>query len=182
MTTAMLPGLAAADEWFPVKTSNPTAVALANRHYSRRRVGQRIGGPWKCLALLTGDGAALWLSTYTVRPMDGLDAVRCSIFRNEGPVVSSALIRSAMDITEREWRFIITPPDGWVTWVNSAEVATEIPGYCFRRAGWKRDRSYAPGRRRPTIVRFRARWRGDNDEARTRPESPNNGRTGGDDA
>lgn len=156
-TAELLPGLARPDEWFRVGTANPTAVALANRHYSRRRPGRRIGGPWKCVALLTGDGAALWLATYTTRPMDGLDAARCSIFRNEGSVLSSELIRSAMAHTEAAWRDV-RPADGWVTWVDADRVASSNPGYCFLRAGWWRDHTYEPGRRRPTMRRFRARW------------------------
>ena len=155
---ALLPGLARPDEWSAVSTADAVAVALANRHYSRRRVGRRIGGPWRSLALLSGDGAALWLSTYTVRPMDGLDAVRCSIFRNEGDVLSSDLIRSAMAITEAQW-LDIAAPDGWVTWVNTERVQSSNPGYCFLKAGWRRDRTYQPSRRRAALRRFRADWR-----------------------
>jgi len=32
-------------------------------------------------------------------------------------------------------------------------VASEVPGWCFRRAGWRRDRSWS----HPRLIRLRAR-------------------------
>lgn len=107
----------------------------------------------KTLVLRSIDHKAGWISAYTVHPDDGLDAWRCSMFRNEGSELSSTLIVAAMECTRALWG--APPVDAWVTYVDTAEVDSEIPGYCFRRAGWKRDRTYAPDRRRKTLIRLR---------------------------
>lgn len=82
--------------------------------------------------------------------MDGLDAWRCSIFRNEGPALSSELIRAAMVLTARLWSG--RPRDGWVTWVDTRKVRSSNPGYCFIMAGWWRDRDWS----HPHLIRLRA--------------------------
>lgn len=156
MSAMRLP-LTPPEEWWVVSPTNPAAVEMANRHYSRRDpTARRIGGPWKKLALVTADGSALWLSGYSTQPMDGLDAARCHIFRNEGTHVASSLIRSAMDLTYEEWHDL-DPADGWVTWVDAAKVESQNPGYCFLRAGWWRDREWHSSRR-ASMLRFRAEW------------------------
>lgn len=130
-------------------------VALADRHYSRRTPGKGNPiGPVKSLVLVAPDEAAAWATTWTKFPDDGLDAWRCSVFRNEGSNLSSVLIRAAMDLTAELWGDC--PPDGWATYVDTAKVSGTNPGYCFKRAGWWLDRSYLPDRRRATLIRLRA--------------------------
>jgi len=158
MITEPLPGLAGSGVWEVAHKSHPAALALADRHYSRRKPGSnQIGPPGRKLVLVSPAGDALWLSHWPNAELglDGLDAYRCSIFRNEGPVLSSDLILAAMDLTVRLWG--PTPRDGWVTWVDRAKVrATTNPGYCFLVAGWWRDDTYTPDRRRSSLVRLRA--------------------------
>jgi len=129
------------------------ANALADRHYSRRQPGSgQVGPPGRKLVLVTPCGRALWLThwPYAHLALDGLDAWRCSIFRNEGAGLSSDLIRAAMELTARMWGN--RPVDGWVTWVDRRKVTSTNPGYCFRKAGWTRDRAWP----HPHLYRFRA--------------------------
>lgn len=150
----MLPGIDV-PPWLLRDKADPAANELADRHYSRQTPGSGQVGPpgFKCV-LVTPCERALWLTHYTLKPDDGLDAFRCSIFRNEGAGLSSELIRAAMETTER----ILTrrPPDGWVTWVDERRVESPNPGYCFKCAGWWVDREWSPARGRRGRVRLRA--------------------------
>lgn len=73
-----------------------------------------------------------------VRP-DGLIGIECALFRNEGPIRSSVLIREAVLLT---WALWGDPGrDGVFTFIDPAHVvhgSNGIAGYCFRRAGWTR--------------------------------------------
>ena len=141
--------------WEVVPRTDPYVRRLADRHYPRRRVGwDRVGGPGRVLVLRSTDCRAGWLSYFTHHPDDGLDAYRCAMFRNEGTTLSSELIVEATDLTVRLWG--PPPPDGWATYVDTAQVRSTNPGYCFLAAGWRRDPTYTPDRRRRTLVRLRA--------------------------
>ena len=76
--------------------------------------------------------------------MNGLDGWTCTIFRNEGRFLSSFLILAA----ERE---LISRhdfgPDGLITYVFDRKVNSENPGFCFKRAGWKRTGRSADGKK-----------------------------------
>lgn len=151
--TVALPLFGEPWEWQVRKRSDGAACALADRHYSRQSVGSgRLGPPGRTLVLVTADETATWLTTWPKYPMDGLDAWRCSIFRNEGPALSSDLIRSAMALTAELWS--ARPGDGWVTWVDASKVRSTNPGYCFIQAGWRPDNTYVPDRRRPNLRRL----------------------------
>ena len=129
------------------------AVALADRHYSRRpdKIGSnQLGGVGRALTLVSPCERALWVTRYLLKPMDNLDAWRCSYFRNEGAGLSSELILKAMALTAEQWGEI--PPDGWVTWIDKRKVRSSNPGYCFKLAGWTLDRGYE----HPHLVRLRA--------------------------
>jgi hypothetical protein len=152
MTALTLPGIEVG-AWQVRTRLDRAANALADRHYSRRRPGSgQVGPPGRKLVLVSPDETALWLThwPYAELAMDGLDAWRCSIFRNEGPVLSSDLIRAAMDLTERLWEG--RPADGWVTWVDTRKVRSSNPGCCFLKAGWYRDRGWS----HRYLIRFRA--------------------------
>lgn len=163
----MLPGLEGG-LWQIRNKSDRAALALGDRHYSRRRPGSgQLGPPGRKIVLVTPCERAVWLSHWPdpVMAMDGLDAWRCSIFRNEGAGLSSDLIRAAMLLTAEVWRdqvntwhsYAITnghphPSDGWVTWVDRTKVSSLNPGYCFLKAGWRRDRDW----QHPKLIRLRA--------------------------
>ena len=149
--TPTLPGIPTRT-WQITSRSAPAVLGLARDHYSRRHpVANRIGAPGKHLVLISPCGRALWDTHYTRFPDDGLDAWRCSIFRNEGAGLSSDLIRAAMAMTAERWG--AAPPDGWVTWVDPGKVrAKRDPGWWFIRAGWWRDADYEHDR----LIRLRA--------------------------
>lgn len=139
--------------WRRVTKFDPRGAELADRHYSRRTVGSpQFMPPGRTLVFVTEDGAAVWGTHWPQAhlAMDGLDAWRCSIFRNEGPHLSSDLIREAMDLTAVLWQ--TRPTDGWLTFVKIAAVRSVNPGACFKAAGWKLDRTW----QHPKMVRLRA--------------------------
>lgn len=141
--------------WEVVRRSDAVVAGLADRHYPRRARGcGRVGGPHELIVLRSLDDTAGWITAYTQHPDDRLDVWRCTMFRNEGAALSSVLIREAMAVTIALWG--TPPPDGWCTYVDTAKVASRNPGYCFKRAGWWRDRTYAPDRRRASLIRLRA--------------------------
>lgn len=128
--------------WLRTHKGDRAGRALADRHYTRQTPGAAsFTRPGNNLVYVTDDERAVWV---TQRPdprteakrMDGLDAWECTIFRNEGAHRSSTLIRLATALTYDDWG--APPSDGLITFVDPAKVGSEIPGYCFRRAGWKR--------------------------------------------
>lgn len=147
--------------WQRTTKGAPAAVALADRHYSRVRYGKtggQVGPPGRLLVFVTETADALWV-THWPDPklaLDGLDSWRCVLFRNEGAELSSMLIRAAMDVTAETWGD--RPRDGWVTWVDTNEIRSTNPGYCFLQAGWWRDRDWraAASSRRRSLRRLRA--------------------------
>ena len=63
--------------------------------------------------------------------LDGQKGVNCSIFRNEGPILSSDLIREADQLAWQRW-----PGERHYTYINAKKVKSTNPGYCFKMAGW----------------------------------------------
>lgn len=135
--------------WLITDKGDQDARLLADRHYSRRTPGS----PQFCrngqnLVFITDAADAAWV---TFRPtpgkavrQDGLDAWECSLFRNEGPHLSSSLIREAVPLTWSLWG--PAPAGGIITYVRPECVASGLPGYCFRRAGWRHVGSSADGK------------------------------------
>ena len=143
--------------WAIVKKFDPRAAALADGHYSRRKVGSpQFMPPGQTLVLLSSDERAVfgwWRPhpTSGIRAMNGLDGWTCTIFRNTGPELSSRLILAAE--TELLSRYNCGP-DGLLTYVWDAKIASPNPGYCFKVAGWRvRGRS---ADRRKTLLHKRA--------------------------
>lgn len=153
--------------WLVTDKGDQDARRIADRHYSR----QTPGAPQFCrngqnFVLVTRALDALWV---THRPAsgkatrtDGLDAWECTLFRREGGAHrASDMIREAVLATVAFWGPI--PPDGFLTYVDPEQVGTQVPGWCFRRAGWKhrgesrdgKPRLFAP---RPKSVPPRAAW------------------------
>lgn len=153
--------------WRIVTASDPRARALADRHYNRKTIGApTVGPPGRRLVLVSTCARALWITHYP-RPdlaLDGIDALRCSSFRNErsleapnGAGLSSELIVAAMTVTARAWPDT-RPPGGWLTFVDRAKTSRKRdPGRCFLRAGWWIDDDFAAGRWARSLVRLRAR-------------------------
>jgi hypothetical protein len=119
--------------------ADPKARALADRHYSRKSVGAcQFAPPGRCLVLLSQGDDALWVSSWQLpewvrHAWPG--AWLCSLFRNESPHLSSALIQQAVAVTR--WAWGEPPPQGMITFVDPSQVRRKRdPGRCFRRAGW----------------------------------------------
>ena len=130
--------------WRLSNRNDVRALPLADRHYNRQRIAAPgFVPPGRCLVLLTDDETALWVtswpfSEYVKHAWAG--AWINSLFRNEGPAVSSALILDAIACTQSIW----SPPAlGIVTFVDPSKVAginvrgKRIVGYCYKRAGFE---------------------------------------------
>jgi len=128
--------------WIPVHDGDPRALALFKRHYSyrKRTSGNPRGntlfiGPGEKLVLLTQDCRALFAwqhSTIERLAREKQEGVRCSVFRNEGPVLSSELIREACVWAWQRW-----PGQRLYTYVNDRKIKSVNPGYCFKMADWQ---------------------------------------------
>ncbi len=154
--------------WLVTDKGDQDARRLADEHYSRQRRGApQFTRNGQNLVFITPDLRAAWV---THRPAPGvaerpdkLQAWECTLFRNTGPTRSSLLIREAVLLTAALWGEF--PPDGLITHVDPSKVRGEIPGYCFRRAGWRHVGTSGHG----ALMRFRAprpswrawAWRGD---------------------
>lgn len=131
-------------EWMPISDGHGVAYAIARRHYSAKKnrhpkVRQSVGPDGKML-LLTGNSQALF-AWRKFKDDSGQQGVNCAIFRNEGSSgcknsghkhCSSNLIARADEIAWQRW-----PGERHYTYVDSKEIASSYPGYCFIRAGWR---------------------------------------------
>ena len=129
------------DVWSVSHRADPRALPLADRHYNRQKPGTpQFVPPGRCIVLLApwfGEANALWVSSwpkYAQHDWEG--AWVCTCFRNEGPGLSSDLIRKAVTVTALLWH---DPPEqGFVTFVDASKVRKKRdPGRCYRRAGWR---------------------------------------------
>lgn len=117
---------------------DPQAVAIADRHYNRQKVGTpQFVPPGRCLVLLAG--AALWVTSwpfkeYTKHAWAG--AWVNSLFRREGgDELASAMILDGVAATR--WYFGEVPRLGMVSFVDPSKVRHKRdPGRCYIRAGF----------------------------------------------
>lgn len=145
--------------WVHVHKADAAAVALANRHYPRRRPARQVGAPGPTVILRTPEGDALW-STYASlhARTDGYPtAWAVGYFRNESSHRGSELILEALAAT----RHVLgaPPADGVVTYVDPAKVrSNRRPGRVFERAGFelvgRTDPAVARKHGRPVLLRF----------------------------
>lgn len=135
-----MPALILGGPWRVSHKFDPVGAALADRHYSRRKVGSpQFMPPGQTLVLVSHDDAAVfgWWRPHPAAglvAMNGLDGWTCTIFRNESSARSSGLILAAE--TELLTRFDCGP-DGMLTYVFDRKVRSVNPGYCFKMAGWR---------------------------------------------
>lgn len=131
--------------WHEVKKTDLIAVGMADRHYSREKIGAReMGPPGQKIVLVTEDEKAVWGShrpaPWTgIKRMDGFDGHSCFIYRNEGTDagLSSDLIREAVGITCLTWNLM-----PFITYVACEKVnpimrhGKPAPGWTFQKAGF----------------------------------------------
>lgn len=127
--------------WHRTTKFDPVACALADRHYSRRKVGApQFMPPGQTVVLLSECTRAVfgWWRPHPssgIRQMNGRDGWTCTIFRNESRYLSSFLISEA----ECELLSLYDcGPDGLLTYVWDIKVQSTNPGFCFQAAGWRR--------------------------------------------
>lgn len=123
--------------WYPAKDGDSRARALFDRHYSRYRYAdgrkpKLFVGPGEKMVLLTSDCTALFVWRKFISG-DGQQGVNCAIFRNEGTIQSSQLILQAMELAWSRW-----PNERLYTYVDGKAVKSCNPGYCFKKAGWRK--------------------------------------------
>lgn len=129
--------------WRRTWRADPRCRALADRHYTRQSIGAaQFVPPGRCLVLHAyGDkGDALWVTSwpfpeYVKHAWAG--AWVCTLFRNEGAGLSSDLVHQAVAATH--WDFGPPPELGFITFIQPEKIASENPGYCFKKAGWRSD-------------------------------------------
>lgn len=125
--------------WVVVPKFDRGACLLADRHYSRRKVGSpQFMPPGQTLVLRGRDDAAVfgWWRPHPssgLKAMNGLDGWTCTIFRNEGPRLSSELILEAENELALRHE---CGPSGFITYVWVAKVQSRNPGYCYLKAGY----------------------------------------------
>ncbi len=125
--------------WYLTKDGDRTCLAMYERHYSCHRYADgrkrtQFVGPGETIALRTasGDACFVWRN-YIDHTIPKQDGVECSFFRNEGPLLSSELIRQADAIADFCW-----PGERHYTKVRAEAVRSTNPGYCFIVAGWRK--------------------------------------------
>ncbi len=140
--------------WLPTTPYDPLVVSMYLRHYSRKKKAgygyatrrpnyqHGISGPGETLVLITSDGSAIFMWHIERFRKDEQVGVNCTIFRNEGPLLSSMLVAEADEIAWQRW------PDEprHFTYVEGSKVASVNPGYCFQKAGWTKAGRNKDGR------------------------------------
>lgn len=142
--------------WTLSNRADPSARAIADRHYNRQKIGAaQFVPPGRCL-VLSAPGA-LWITSYPFAEYvkhAWAGAWVCSAFRNEGDELSSDLIRAALEATAYTWptsprvpavrlrrkpdRTDLEPIEiAMITFVDASKTTHKRdPGRCFRRAGF----------------------------------------------
>jgi hypothetical protein len=123
--------------WYITKDGDRSCRRLFQRHYSCRDTSDsrsaQFVGPGEHIVLRTDECNAMFVWRRSLYRADGQEGVECSIFRNEGPVRSSELIRQADAIADHVW-----PRCRHYTFVSAKDVRSVNPGFCFIAAGWRR--------------------------------------------
>lgn len=109
--------------WCVSNRADPLAARLADRHYSRQKVGSRqFVPPGSCCVFITDCAKAYWVTSapkaeYVKHAWAG--AWICSAFRSEGAGCASDLIRQAVAATKAHYK--ADPPAlGMVTFIDTS--------------------------------------------------------------
>jgi hypothetical protein len=137
-----------------IKTTpfDPEMAALADRHYSRRTLGNRqfmYSGRKLVLRDVAGEVLFGWMWADDDKRMDSQSGYNCAIFRNESKRRSSDIILEAECHAFAFWG-----ANRVFTYVDPRKVASRNPGYCFKMAGWQLERITNSGKH--LLVKFPA--------------------------
>jgi hypothetical protein len=116
--------------------ADPDCARLADRHYSRGKVGApQFAANGRKLVLRDTAGLVVfvWLFPDPALRMDGQTGYNNTLFRNESTRRSSDIILEAETLAVGKWG-----PNRAYTYVDARKVASPNPGYCFKCAGWRR--------------------------------------------
>lgn len=123
-------------DWYITKDGDRSVLALYERHYSCHKYADgrersQFVGPGEVVVLRTdrADAGFVWR-----RFIDdsGERGVNCAFFRNEGPILSSELVRQADAVADVVW-----PGARHYTYVDQEAIRSTRPGLCFVAAGWR---------------------------------------------
>lgn len=131
-------------DWWITRDGDLDCLALYERHYSAYRYADGRGrrlfvGPGEKLVLRTESADAMFVwrrfldDCIDQRTGDRQQGVNCSIFRNEGRILSSNLVAQADRIADVVW-----PSCRHYTYVDREKIESTNPGFCFLAAGWRR--------------------------------------------
>ena len=124
--------------WKVSRDGDPRVLRLYERHYSCRRyrdgrIRRLFVGPGEKLILITPQADAL-CAYRSLHSRDRQSGVNLAVFRNEGPVLSSVLIRASVRSARQHW-----PGERLYTYVDSRRVRSTNPGFSFIKADWERS-------------------------------------------
>lgn len=115
--------------------ADPECAALADRHYSRGKIGARQFLPnGRKIVIRDSQGLIVfgWLWCYEGLRLDDQSGYNCTLFRNESSRLSSEVILECERIAVSTWG-----PNRGFTYVKPSAIRSVNPGYCFKRAGWR---------------------------------------------
>lgn len=132
--------------WRVSNRASKRGKALADRHYSRQKIGSpQFVKPGRCLVFVTDDSKALWVTSWPFPEFvkhAWAGAWECSLFRSEGDdVLASVLIRQAVSATRAIYGE--PPPLGFVSFIDPLKVEPVVRqrlpsfGYSWMKAGWE---------------------------------------------
>lgn len=123
--------------WRVADKYDPTARAIAERHYTRQTPGAaQFLRPGRNHVLVAISGDAAWSTWLGFASHAWRGAWENTLFRNEGAGLSSELILEAVASTVHAWGD--PPPLGMITMVDIDAVRRKRdPGRCYRRAGFE---------------------------------------------
>lgn len=126
--------------WRLSHRADPDAVAIADRHYNRQKVGTpQFVPPGRCFVLVANE--AVWVTSwpfakYVKHRWGGAWVNSC--FRREGGPLASEMIRDAIAATRWFWPDV--PDLGMVSFIDAGKVKRKRdPGRCYIRAGFEYD-------------------------------------------
>lgn len=123
--------------WVVAARGDREAYRMYRRHYSAaknpRPKQRQFVGPGEAMVLIGLLSPCLFVWRRDRFHKGGQTGIGCAVFRNEGPLLSSDLIREAMVFAWDRW-----PGERLYTFVDPAAVRSSNPGYCFLCAGWRK--------------------------------------------
>lgn len=119
--------------WTRSSMNDKKAIELADRHYSRQKIGTpQFTPPGRKLILVMNN--AVWASVFSKFRKDNLsDGIHCTIFRNESKILSSLLIKEAVNLSKE---FFGDLPI--YTFIDPSKIRSTNPGCCFFKSGFKK--------------------------------------------